>query len=134
MDRSTVQKITAGFGAIYLLVGVLGFVPGITVPTQHGPVPGEGLLLGIFAINVIHNIAHLILGAVLVWGGLAGDAIRVNRVMAVVFAALVVVSVIAPIAEGVAINPPDTILHLVSAILTAYLGFAAGRVVVSSQS
>jgi hypothetical protein len=29
-------------------------------------VPGEGLLLGIFAVNVVHNIAHLALGAVLV--------------------------------------------------------------------
>ena len=134
MDRSTLRKLTTGFGVVYLLIGILGFLPGITVPTHHGPVPGEGLLLGIFAVNIVHNIAHLILGAVLVWGGLAGHAITVNRVMTVVFAILVVVSVIAPIAEGVAINPPDTVLHLASAALTAYLGFAAGRTAVPSQS
>ena len=44
--------------------------------------------------------------------------------MAGVFAFLVVASVIAPIAEGVAINPADTGLHLVSALALAYLAFA----------
>ena len=51
----------------------------------------------------------------------------VNKGMAVVFLVLVVGSVIAPIVEGVAINPPDTILHVASAVLTGYLGFVAPR-------
>jgi hypothetical protein len=54
--------------------------------------------------------------------------------MAGVFAILVVGSVIAPLAEGVAINPPDTILHLMTAVLTAVLGFATGRPAVPSRS
>lgn len=130
MDRSTVQKITIGFGSVYVLIGILGFIPGITVATANpGPVPGEGLLLGIFAVNVVHNIAHLALGAILIWGGRSPAKVStVNKVMAAVFLVLVVGSVIAPIVEGVAINPPDTILHFVSALLTAYLGFmAAGK-------
>lgn len=135
MNTATIQKITTGFGLVYLLIGILGFLPGITIPTHHGPVPGEGLLLGIFAVNVVHNLAHLALGAVLVWGGLAAAHVgTVNRVMAAVFALLVVASVIAPLAEGVAINPPDTILHVVSALLTGYLGFATGRRTVPSRS
>ena len=129
MERSTIQKITLGFGIVYALVGVLGFIPGITTrPANPGPVPGEGLLLGIFAVNVVHNLAHIVLGAVLIWGGLsAANVVPVNKAMAVVFAALVVVSVIAPIAEGVAINPPDTVLHLLSALVTGYVGFMAPR-------
>jgi hypothetical protein len=47
--------------------------------------------------------------------------------MAAVFLVLVVASVIASIVEGVAINPPDTVLHLASALLTGYLGFVATR-------
>jgi hypothetical protein len=122
---STVQRITLGLGIVYVAIGILGFIPGITVPA--GP-PGQGLLLGIFAVNTLHNIVHLIAGAVLIWGGLsAANVTTANKVMAVVFALLVPVSLIAPIAEGVAINLPDTFLHIVSALVTGYLGFYARR-------
>jgi hypothetical protein len=84
------------------------------------------LLLGIFAVNMIHNLVHIVAGAILVWAGLSAGLVQpVNKVMAVVFAALVIVSFLAPIAEGVAINLPDTLLHLVSAAVTGYVGFAA---------
>jgi hypothetical protein len=115
---STGQKISVGLGIVYLAVGVLGFIPGITTP--------QGLLLGIFAVNPLHNIVHLVAGGVLVWAGMSADMVaQVNKVMAVVFAVLVVVSFIAPVAEGVAINPPDTLLHLLSAGLTGYVGYMA---------
>lgn len=122
---STNQKISLSFGIFYLAIGILGFIPGITVATA---VPGQGLLLGIFAVNTVHNIVHLVAGTVLVWGGLSAANVTIaNKIMAVVFALLVPVSLIAPIAEGVAINVPDTLLHIVSALLTGYLGFMAGR-------
>lgn len=112
-------------GVLYLLIGVLGFVPGITRP---GGVPGQSLLLGIFAVNTIHNLAHLILGAVLVWAARGPSLVKGSQVMAVVFAVLVVGSFIAPLREGIAINLPDTLLHLVSMLITGYVGFtAAGR-------
>ncbi|GAC1313888.1 MAG: DUF4383 domain-containing protein [Chloroflexota bacterium] len=107
-------------GIVYVAIGILGFVPGITQPST---MPGQGLLLGIFAVNGIHNVAHLVLGAALIWGSTLGEQVRmVDRGLAVVFAILVVGSLIAPIVEGVAINPPDTGLHLVSLIVTAAVG------------
>ena len=129
MARSTIQKITLGFGIIYFLVGILGFIPGITMPsTRFGAVPGEGLLFGIFAVNLVHNLAHLALGAVLIAGGLsAARVLTINKVMAVVFLLLTVASFIAPLVEGVNLNPPDTILHLASTLLTGFLGFGAAR-------
>ncbi len=136
MSTSTVQKITSAFGLVYLLIGVLGFVPGITrfESDPMGSVPGEGLLLGIFAVNVVHNVAHLALGAILVWGSRSAARVgAVDRLMAAVFLILVVASVIAPIVEGVAINPPDTVLHLASALLTGYLGFVATRQTAASR-
>ena len=51
----------------------------------------------------------------------------VSRGLAVVFAILVVGSLIAPIVEGVAINPPDTGLHLASLLVTAAVGFMVTR-------
>ena len=115
------QRISIGLGVVYLLVGILGFIPGITTP--------QGLLLGIFAVNPIHNLVHLVVGAVLVWAGMSAleTTVSVNKVLAVVFALLVVASFLAPIAEGVAINPPDTILHILSALVTGSLGFMAPR-------
>ena len=126
MTRSMAVKLSLALGLAYLLVGVLGFIPGITLP--NGDKAGQGLLLGIFAVNTIHNVAHLVLGAALVWAATTGDMLRpVSRGLAVVFAILVVGSVIAPIVEGVAINPPDTGLHLASLLVTAAVGFMTSR-------
>ena len=119
------STVSLALGIAYLAIGLLGFVPGIT---QMSPMPGQGLLLGVFAVNAIHNVAHLVLGATLVWAATTGDNVRmVNRGLAAVFAILVVGSLIAPIVEGVAINPPDTGLHLVSLLVTAAIGFTASR-------
>src|SRR5437899_7228732 len=121
MALAAARKVLTVFGVVYLLVGVLGFVPTVVVSTS---VPGQGLLVGIFAVNTIHNLAHLLLGGAMVYGGVSGAFWPVARALAGVFAVLVVGSLIAPIAEGVAINLPDTGLHLVSALLLGYLAFA----------
>jgi hypothetical protein len=118
VNQATAKKISLAFGIVYLAVGVLGFVPGLTM---------QGLLLGVFAVNTVHNLAHLVLGGALVWAAMSAQFTSVQRGLAVIFAVLVVGSFVAPIVEGVAINPPDTGLHLVSALLTAYLGFAVSR-------
>jgi hypothetical protein len=112
----SLQRITLALGVVYILIGVLGFIPGIT---------SNGLLLGIFAVNTLHNIAHLVLGAVLVWGGMSEGYVMVNKALAVVFAVLVVASFVAPIVEQLPLNPPDTILHLASMAITGYIGFVA---------
>ena len=54
------------FGIVFLLVGVLGFVPGITTTDQ--------MLLGIFHVNAVHNIVHLLSGAVALIAGLTSTA------------------------------------------------------------
>ena len=127
MTRATIQKATIAYGVIYALIGVLGFIPGITqFSDRYGAVPLEGMLLGIFAVNLIHNIAHLMLGGALIVGGRsAGAVIATNRIMAFVFVVLTVASFIAPLVEGVNLNLPDTILHLASAAITGYFGFLA---------
>jgi len=51
------------FGLVFLVVGILGFVPSITK---------DEMLLGIFHVNFAHNIVHLASGAVFLLCGLAG--------------------------------------------------------------
>ncbi|WP_019482245.1 DUF4383 domain-containing protein [Arthrobacter sp. TB 23] len=64
-EKTTMQKAAMGMGAVFLLVGILGFIPGVT--SQHdqmdmaGP-ESEALLLGIFQVSILHNIVHLLFG------------------------------------------------------------------------
>ena len=61
-----VQAAAALVGAVFLLVGVLGFIPGIT--SNYDSLAGAGheshaKLLGVFQVSVLHNIVHLLFGA-----------------------------------------------------------------------
>src|ERR1700736_6804261 len=51
------------FGVVFLLIGILGFVPAVT---------SNEMLLGIFHVNFAHNIVHLASGAVFLLCGMAG--------------------------------------------------------------
>jgi hypothetical protein len=113
------KRILLVFGVVYVLIGILGFIPGITQMQPNG----QGLLLGIFAVNTLHNITHLLLGAIMLWGATSGPALAIARGMAGVFALLIVASFIAPIVEGVAINLADTGLHAFSFLVMAYAGW-----------
>lgn len=84
--RHLVQVAALLFGAVFLLVGILGFIPGITTNTSGLMMAGhhsEAMLLGIFQVSVLHNVVHLLFGVgglllgrnaaaatrYLVWGG-----------------------------------------------------------------
>ncbi|NUR74329.1 MAG: DUF4383 domain-containing protein [Hamadaea sp.] len=63
--NSALQTVAGLIGAVFLLVGVLGFIPGIT--TNYGDMTFAGhdsgaQLLGIFQVSVLHNIVHLLFG------------------------------------------------------------------------
>ena len=62
---SPVQAAAALVGVAFLLVGVLGFIPGITTDTGSLEAAGHeshAELLGIFQVSVLHNVLHLLLG------------------------------------------------------------------------
>ncbi len=85
-DRTDVQKAALAFGIVFLIVGVAGFVPGIA--TDYGRLTTfddtGAKLFGIFGVNVLENVAHLLFGIAgvalartwsgaknyFVWGGL----------------------------------------------------------------
>lgn len=63
--RVSVQRVAAFAGASFVVVGVLGFVPGIT--THYGAMRFAGadsgaMLVGVFQISVLHNVIHLAVG------------------------------------------------------------------------
>jgi hypothetical protein len=58
------QRLALIFGIVFLLVGILGFIPGITedAPGDFAGEDSEGSLLGVFQISVLHNLAHAAFG------------------------------------------------------------------------
>ncbi|MGW7262139.1 DUF4383 domain-containing protein [Streptomyces sp. NPDC054842] len=63
--RTNVQKAAQLVGAVFLLVGILGFVPGITThydTMEFAAHHSEAKLLGIFQVSILHNLVHLLFG------------------------------------------------------------------------
>jgi hypothetical protein len=66
VERTQVQKAALAAGVVFLLVGVLGFVPGITTnydQLSFASHHSEAMLMGVFQVSILHNIVHLLFGA-----------------------------------------------------------------------
>ena len=128
MSSSPNRIVATVFGAVYLLVGLLGFAVtgGVGFIATQG-----GLLLGIFEVNPLHNIAHLLIGAALLIAGLANAraAKRVNTTVGAVYLLLGIVGffLTGTAANILALNVPDHFLHLASAVVLLGVGLGTER-------
>jgi hypothetical protein len=63
-DRSTVQTVALAVGAVFLLAGILGFIPGITTdaPGDFAGQDSDAELLGIFRVSILHSLVHVLFG------------------------------------------------------------------------
>ncbi|WP_175441223.1 DUF4383 domain-containing protein [Micromonospora humi] len=64
--RAPVRRVASGFAVLLLLLGVLGFVPGVTsaYAELRFAGPGSGAhLLGVFQVSALQNLVHLVSGA-----------------------------------------------------------------------
>lgn len=85
--RTPIQIVALLYGIVFLLVGIAGFIPGITQnlsDLQFAGHEGHAMLLGIFHVSILHNIVHLLFGVAgvilartpgaarhyLLWGGI----------------------------------------------------------------
>ena len=69
-----IKKLGLLWGFLFLLGGILGFVPGIT--------KGD-MFLGFFMVNTPHNILHIISGLIFLVASLAGP--RATRLWFIIF-------------------------------------------------
>ncbi|WP_214465306.1 DUF4383 domain-containing protein [Microbacterium flavescens] len=127
--RSSPNRLVAViFGAVYLLVGALGFA--VTAGVEFLATEGE-LLLGIFEVNPFHNIVHLLIGAALLIAGLsnARAAKAVNITVGAVYLLLGVVGFFLVDTELniLALNTADHFLHLATALVLLGVGLGAER-------
>ena len=127
--RSSPNRLVATvFGAVYLLIGLLGFA----VTGGVGFIATQGnLLLGLFAVNPLHNVAHLLIGAALLLAGLSNirAAKTVNIVVGATYLLLGVVGffLVGTALNILALNTVDHFLHLASAIVLLGVGLAADK-------
>ena len=109
------------FGVVFLLIGVLGFVPALA--------PNE-MLLGIFHVNAAHNVVHLLSGAVALWAGMTsiGAAKLYFKIFGVVYALVAVLGFMNPgdtmLLGLISNNTADTWLHVGIAVVSLIVGFA----------
>jgi hypothetical protein len=132
--RHPIQLAATVVAAVFLLVGILGFIPGVTTNYDQLSLAGHesgALLLGVFAVSVLHNLVHAAFGVAglvlartatgarnfLIWGG-------------VVYAVLWLYGLLidhGSDANFVPVNSADNWLHLVLAVGMIALGVLLGR-------
>lgn len=113
------KNIAITFGAILLIVGVLGFIPALAP---------NGLLFGIFEVGPLHNIVHLLTGAAAVAVGFASEYASQTyfKVFGVVYALVAILGFFFGDQDLLGImahNWPDVWLHVAIAVVALYLGF-----------
>ena len=128
MTKSPNRLLGVIFGAVYILVGILGF----TVTSGVGFFATQGgLLLGIFEVNILHNTAHLLIGAALLIAGLS-SVTAAKTVNSVVGAAYLVLGLVGLFLVGTAVNilalnVADNVLHFASAAVLLAAGLGADK-------
>jgi hypothetical protein len=131
--RQPVQMAALLIGVVFLLVGIAGFIPGITTHySDLGFANHDGAkLIGLFGVNVLHNIAHIALG-------IAGVALAKTAASArtyllaggAVYFVLFLYGLVVnrdSSANFAALNTADNWLHFVLALAMVGLGIALPR-------
>ena len=111
------------FGIVFLAVGILGFVPGVTK---------DDMLLNIFMVNAPHSIVHIVSGAIFLFASMSGaGAARLwFQIFGIIYAIVAVLGFMNPtglLLGMISNNPADTWLHVVLAVVMLIIGFATPK-------
>jgi hypothetical protein len=122
---TTLQKLAGLFGGVFIVVAVLGFIaPGGLVMAMD---PTTGMVLGVFPVNLLHNIVHLAFG---VWGLVASRSWSGSKsfftIGGIIYVVLTCVGFLSPMGFGlVPLGGADIWLHGVLAIAMLGIGLTA---------
>jgi hypothetical protein len=128
------ELLALAFGAIYLLVGIVGFF--ITGFDNFADNSQHEMLL-FFMINPLHNIVHIVIGvAGLVLARTLAGARAYGWLLAVGYAAAFVYGLIAvgKSWDFLNINAADNVLHLATAVVGLVIALGPVRSDVESRS
>ena len=130
----TAKTFAMVLGVVFVIVGILGFVPGITRmhemddPNLAVEGPGHGLLLGLFHVNVLHNLVHIAFGVLGILIARAGKARDYCRFVAVAYGLLAILGLIPAMKLQytfglIPIEGHDVWLHALIALAAAIFGW-----------
>lgn len=132
--RTTIEITALAAGAVFALVGILGFIPGVTTNYSQMTLAGPGsgaMLLGVFQVSILHNIVHLLFGAA---GLLMGRTDTQSKYYLIGGGALYLVIWLygllidqASSANFVPVNTADNWLHVVVGVAMLALGIFLNR-------
>ncbi|GAB2761154.1 DUF4383 domain-containing protein [Streptomyces bullii] len=132
--RTPVQQAALLVGVVFLLVGLLGFVPGITTDydaLEFAERDSRAKLLGVFQVSVLHNLVHLLFGLAGVTLARAASTARAFLIGGgVVYLALWVYGLVVDhdsAANFVPVNTADDWLHFALGVGMIALGGLLGR-------
>lgn len=116
----SIRALSAVFGVVFILAGIAGYVPALTP---------DGNLLGYFEVDSMHNIVHLVSGAIALLAYYKSEYARLYfRIFGIIYG---VVAVIGFANSGnlflMHVNMADNWLHLVIALVALYIGFLYKR-------
>ena len=127
-----IQRAAQVFGVVLLLVGVLGFVAtGMSMNADMATAPK---LLGLFPVNALHNVVHILLG---VWGLLAARTVaaatQFAKMSAGIYLVLALLGFVAPTMFGlVPLGGNDIWLHAILGIVLLAVALRSGKKVASA--
>ena len=129
-----VRRFALIFGIVYLAAGIAGFIPPLLrAPAGDSPHVAvhafEGYLFGLFHVNVLHSLVHVLIG---IWGLIAyrsyNASVMYGRSLAVIYGLLTVMGLIPQLNTVFGLIPlhgNDVWLHAGTALIAAYFGFAS---------
>ncbi|WP_345751666.1 DUF4383 domain-containing protein [Microbacterium rhizophilus] len=132
--ETPLQVTALVYSIVFVLIGIGGFIPGLTSGVESLELAGhssEAMLFGVFQVSILHNVVHLVLGAVgLAAAGTFGRSRAYLILGGAVYALLWLYGLFVPHdhdANIVPLNAADNWLHLALAITMVGLGLLFGR-------
>ena len=130
MDRTPVQNVAKLAGVVFLLVGIAGFIPGITTNLYDGLEfagdNGNAELLGLFQVSVLHNIVHALFAIGILMAATPQGARTFLLGSGAIYIVLFVLGILGG-GDWVPINDADNWLHLALGVGLVALGLITTR-------
>jgi hypothetical protein len=100
-------------GIVLVIAGIIGFV--------------AEPILGVFEVNILHNLVHIITGLIFLWGAAKGPAKITNKTLGWIYVVVAILGffellTFLAVAGG---NDPDNWLHLSLGIVSLLVAYSA---------